>query len=288
MYHCIVNPAAGRGGAERNVPAVEALMHEMGADVAVNITDNRHGAFSFAAAAREAASEGIIVIGGDGTLQEAVSGLLSEHDKCDIPVGLIACGSGNDWQRTMGVKNCLDAVKHKKIRSIDAIKVNRQACINISNIGLDAIIVRNANPLKKIFGTKSYIISAVVSIFRHQNIRLKFKIDGKEHDGRFTLVAVCNGQYYGGGMRMTPSAEPDDGQITLCLVSEMSRLRALTLFPLVLLEKHTNIKEIRYINCENVIIKTDGSQTLCIDGNLYEVSEDINYKILPGALKIFG
>ena len=87
---------------------------------------------------------------------------------------------------------------------------------------------------------------------------------------------------------MTPSAVIDDGKITLCMVNETSRLRTFAMFPLMLLEKHTNINEIQYINCENVVIKPKGTQTLCIDGNLYEVSEAVNYKILPKALKIFG
>ena len=139
------------------------------------------------------------------------------------------------------------------------------------------------------FGKKAYVVSAIISIFSHKNTPFTILVDGKELiEGMFTLVTVCNGQYYGGNMRIAPSAEINDGLITLCLVSAMGRLKAFTLFPIMLLEKHTRLKAIKYIECKRVTLMPEDSTTLCMDGNLYKRSEPLDFKILPRAIRIFA
>jgi len=236
-------------------------------------------------------SQGIICLGGDGTLQEVVSGMLNGQDKCNTPLCVIPCGSGNDWQRSVNIgktpEACLQALLNGKTRAIDAIRANDSANINIANIGLDVEIVKRAQPLKKIFGTKSYTISALISIVLHKNKPLTIHIDGEEYsNGNFTLVAICNGQYYGGNMRIAPSAVIDDGKITLCVISALSRLQCLTLFPLVLLQQHTNLKAIKYIDCKKVTIAAKNQQSLSLDGNVYELEGALNFEILPKAIQI--
>ena len=292
MYHCIVNPAAGRGSGRRLIPVIKSFMKNHGKEIEIKETVNPMDAAKWAKEACAAGSRSIIGVGGDGTLQEIVTGMLDGHDKCDTPLGVISCGSGDDWRRSFGqeagAEACLAAVLGGKTKVVDAIRANDMVCLNISNMGLDVRIVRNAQPLKKFFGKSSYVISAVISILKHKNVRLVVDIgDGKVIEGDFTLAAICNGQYYGGGMRITPPAKMDDGLITLCLVSAMSRLRVLTLFPVMLAEKHTKLKAIRYIECKQITLTPLSPQTLCIDGNLYECEGSLDFKILPEALRIF-
>ena len=267
-------------------------MKSHGREIVIKETIDVMDAVKWAKEACAANSQGIIGVGGDGTLQEIVTGMLDGCDKCDTPLGVISCGSGDDWRRSFGqrvsVEACLAGVLEGKTRVVDAIRANGMACLNISNMGLDEKIVRNALPLKKIFGKSSYVISALISILRHKNIRLVVDIeDGKIIEGDFTLVAICNGQYYGGGMRITPPAQIDDGLITLCLVSAMSRLKVFTLFPVMLAEKHTKLNAIQYIECKQITLTPQDSQTLCIDGNLYEWDGPLDFKILPEAIRIF-
>jgi len=292
VYHCIVNPAAGRGRGRELIPVIESFMKHHGKVIEIKETVNAMDAAKWAKAACEAGSQSIIGVGGDGTLQEIVTGMLDGRDKCDTPLGIVSCGSGDDWRRSFGqkadVEACLSAVLNGKIKTVDAIRANDMACLNISNIGLDAGIVRNAQPLKRIFGKSAYVVSAIISIFKHKNICLAIDTgDGKTIEGDFTLVAICNGQYYGGGMRITPPAKMDDGLITVCLVDAMSRLKALTLFPIMLAEKHTKLKAIRYIECKQITVAPQGPQTLCIDGNLYGCEGPLDFNILPKAIRIF-
>jgi len=206
-------------------------------------------------------------------------------------LGVISCGSGNDWQRTLGHRNdaeaCLNALISGNVRPIDIIRVNGMACVNIGNMGLDARIVQNAAKFKKFFGKNAYTVSAVISILEHKNISIKLQIDdGPVVDMGITLAAVCNGQYYGGNMRITPSAKIDDGLITLCLVKAMKWYKLFPLFPIMLLEKHTGLKVIQYIECKKVAITTETSFTLCLDGNLFPDTKKAEFEILPGALTV--
>ena len=289
MYHCIVNPAAGRGNGQSLIPVIDAFMRDRGIDIDIKIPSHSSDAAKLAKEACTAGSQGIIGVGGDGTIQNIVTGMLDNKDRCDTPLGVISCGSGNDWIRSFGKKysaiDCLNALLTGKIQAIDVIRVNNMVCINIANMGLDARIVRNAKPLKKVFGKSAYAISALISIFRHKNIPLTLHIDEKEKlEGKFTLAAACNGQYYGGGMRIAPSAVVNDGSITLCLVSAINTLKALILFPVMLLERHTHLKAVRYIECQKITLIPQGVQTLCLDGNLYECSGQLDFKILPKAI----
>ena len=269
-------------------------MESCGKELIIKETKKAMDAANFAKEGLQ--SQGIISVGGDGTLQEVVSGMLDGQDKCDTPLCAISCGSGNDWQRSLNSSQTLEAriqsIIAGKTRAIDAIRANNMglglASINIANIGLDVEIVKRAQPLKKIFGKNSYVVSALISIAKHKNHSLTVFIDDKEAiNGDFTLVAICNGQYYGGNMRITPSAIIDDGKITLCLVKGLSRSKILMLFPLMLLEKHTKLKDIEYIECKKVTIISNNRQSLSLDGNIYEIDKPLNFEILPNAIQIF-
>ena len=296
MYHCIVNPDAGRRSGKEWAYTVKSFMNEHGKDVAIKEAQSAAEASQWVHQACLADSEGIIAVGGDGTVQAIVTGMLQNVKKCETPLGIISCGSGNDLVRSFGYwpkneKGFLPQIIKGKQRTIDAIRVNDKACLNIANIGLDVRIVRNSLKYKQFLGKRAYLASAFVSIALHENIHLRIQIydEGRESEieGPFTLAAICNGQYYGGGMRITPPAQIDDGHITLCLVSALSRAKVLVLFPAMLLERHTNLKAVRFIQCQRCIITPQEGETLCIDGNLIECAAPLEFELLPGAIKVF-
>jgi len=291
MYYCIVNPVAGRGEARDIVPLIETFMLENNLDFTIKITSAEFEAVEFAKEAVACKSEAILGVGGDGTLQEIVTGMLATGDSCQVPLSIIPCGSGDDFTRTVFKKShktidSLQALLSGRVKHIDAIRANDLVCLNIANIGLDAQIVYNAQGLKKKFVQNAYLIAATISIFRHKNIDLEVFADDTKISGKFTLAAVCNARYYGGGFEIAPMAKIDDGSITLCLVDAMPGIKALFLFPIIMLKRHTNLKVVRYIDCSQVSLKIYNTQTFSIDGNLYQYDK-INFKILPKAIQIF-
>ncbi|MCL1987202.1 MAG: diacylglycerol kinase family lipid kinase [Firmicutes bacterium] len=295
MYHCIINPVAGRGTAPKIADEIKKFMTAKNLNIDIIITEKNTVATELAKTICKNGSKGIICVGGDGTLQEVVTGMLADKNKCNIPLGIISRGSGNDFKRSLkpligktdNFLDCLQAMTTQNYVAVDAIKSDNQVFLNIANCGIDAAIVKNALPFKKILGKNAYLLAAFVSIAQHKNIKLSVNIDENTNiEGKFTLAAICNGSYYGGGIRVAPQAILTDGKIILCLVNEMSKIRALTLFPVMLLEKHVNLKEVTYFECKKVSIIPQNPQKLCVDGNLYDWQNKVNFEILPKAILV--
>ncbi|MCL2709181.1 MAG: hypothetical protein FWF03_08720, partial [Defluviitaleaceae bacterium] len=255
----------------------------------------------FAKQACEAGAGAVIGVGGDGTLQEIVTGMRLAYPDGRIraKLGVFPYGSGNDFALTYGggvkfkkanrIEAGIENIIADRTREIDLIDVNcgEMTCLNIANVGLDARIVENAAALKQKFGSRAYLAAAYKSISRHENVEMEIIADGETLEGPFTLAAACNGRYYGGGLRISPGADLSDGLITLCTVSGMSRRKAMLLFPSVLFGLHGKLKEVKYFPCEKVSFNVKGGETLCVDGNLYKRGGALSFSILPGALRAF-
>ncbi|MCL1842300.1 MAG: hypothetical protein FWF79_00635 [Defluviitaleaceae bacterium] len=300
MFHIIVNPIAGRGKTLQSLPLLTKLFDRNGVKYTTHITTCVADGYEKAKHLCKNAS-GIIGIGGDGTFQEIATGMVdafSEENggqrKIPVPLGIFPGGSGNDFIMTLAgspgfeAANFFEIIKRGKTRTVDAITVNGMVYLNIGNVGLDARIVRNAAVLKQKYGRQAYLAAVYKSIARHKNLPLKIEVNGQVLDKPYTLVAVCNGQYYGGGMRIAPGAKLDDGKITLCLIEGMSRAKTMVLFPSLMFAKHVKLKPVKFVECENVaIILPSGEETLCLDGNLYPCRGRLEFKVLPGILDVF-
>jgi YegS/Rv2252/BmrU family lipid kinase len=301
MHHIIVNPIAGKGRSMAVLPKLTQFFKANGIPFEWVQTNAPMDAYTQAQAICQQGSDGIIGVGGDGTIQEIVAGMAAVFkDTIPIPLGIMACGSGNDFmfsvmgekranirQIEKNIKSLSNGILNKETRRVDLIKAGDRAYINIANIGLDARIVKNAINYKKRFGGYAYYAAVYKSIAEHKNLKLSVEVNGELIEDTFTLIAVCNGQYYGGGMRIAPPAKIDDGKITLCLINGMSRLKAMALFPSILLEKHTSLSVVRFIHCSTCTLHWQGEETLCMDGNLYPLKGPVVFEIKPGALNLF-
>ncbi|MCL2377996.1 MAG: hypothetical protein FWC77_02615 [Defluviitaleaceae bacterium] len=332
MFHIIVNPIAGKGRTLEKLPLLTRLFDAHKLQYEVLITQAIMDAYHKAKAAYLTGSSGIIGIGGDGTIQEIAAGMYAAAPEgIAVPLGIFPGGSGNDFVMTLAggkaqalarykgknteasVEDFFTAVRTNRTTGVDLITANGMAFLNIGNIGLDARVVRNAVALKQRYGRYAYVAAVYKSIARHTNMPLNIEIDGKIHTGDYTLVAVCNGQYYGGGLHICPDAKLADGKITLCLAKAMSRPKTMTIFPYLVAGQHHRLRAVSFVECEEVCINlAKGAESLSLDGNLYEVTGQsgggfteeerrflsphklpgaekgqMRFKIMPSAIRIF-
>jgi len=331
MYHIIVNPIAGKGRTLDKLPLLTRLFDNHKLQYEVLKTECVMDAYEKAKAVC-AGSSGIIGIGGDGTIQEIAAGMAdASGGNITVPLGIFPGGSGNDFVMTLAggkkqalaryknknvqasIDNFFTAVRENRTTAVDLITANGMAFLNIGNVGLDARVVRNAVALKHRYGRYAYVAAVYKSIAKHTNMPLVVEVDGGKLEGEYTLVAVCNGQYYGGGLHISPQASLSDGKITLCLVKAMSRPKTMTIFPYLIAGQHHRLKTVSYVTCEEVCLtlKT-GVESLSLDGNLYEVmgqgggsfteeerrylspyklpgaeKGEMRFKIIPKAINIF-
>ena len=332
MYHIIVNPIAGKGRTLNKLPLLSRLFDAHKLKHEVQITESVMDAYEKARAICTGQSDGIIGIGGDGTIQEIVAGMADAFDgEIPIPLGIFPGGSGNDFVMTLAggkaqalaryiqknedasAEDFFTAITTNRTACVDLIKANGMAFLNIGNVGLDARVVRNAIALKQRYGRYAYLAAVYKSIARHTNMPLTVEIDGQVRTGEYTLVAACNGQYYGGGLHICPAARLDDGKITLCLVEAMSRPKTMVIFPSLVMGQHQRLKAISFLQCEEVRITLNaGTESLSLDGNLHEIighggsgfppeekrflapsklpgadKGEMHFKIMPKAINIF-
>jgi len=229
----------------------------------------------------------IYSVGGDGTFLEAVNGVKDTG----APVCFLPMGSGNDFIRSVSTANDFDSVlkglENPTRKVLDLGLIDGGCFANIASVGFDAEIVKNAQKFKDIPVLRkfSYILSIFYTLFTYKGIPLKMTVDGKVIEGDFLLVAVANGQYYGGGIKIAPTAVVDDGLFDVIYAPAMSRLEVLTILPGLLNGSHLNHKKVVRIQAKNVTIESDTEFLRNTDGDLKPTTRtDISIK--PNGLTI--
>ena len=180
--------------------------------------------------AREACEEGaqlrIYACGGDGTLNEVVSGIAG-FDNAAVTV--YSGGSGNDFVKLFDEPKAffdLNRLMDADEATFDLIKCNDLYSLNICSVGLDARIGTDVSRYKRLpllHGFRAYVASTVVNVVKGIAEHYVIEVDGERIDGEHTFVCVCNGRYYGGGFNPIPEADPSDGKLDVLLVQKVTR-----------------------------------------------------------------
>jgi len=297
----IANPTAGAGKAGAAIPIVEKKMQSLGINHAI-INTGGPGDIEKVAAKVEQATEGaapsaIVCVGGDGTVQE-YAGLALKYGS---PYGVIPCGTANDLLYSLpGTGMRFNSFEEKinfyasklsdmPVTSIDAVSINGSCYfLNIGGTGMDINVLIDALPLKKYFSGGAYFISMIKNAVTYKDEEMTLTIDGKAESGTYLLLAICNGAYYGGHLKVAPPAVPNDGLLTMCVIKKMPRIKRVAVFPLVKPGLHSKLKEVSYINCESVILEYEGKKTINLDGNLQEFESPLKFEVMKGAIKFIN
>ncbi|HEV2113391.1 MAG TPA: diacylglycerol kinase family protein, partial [Terriglobales bacterium] len=226
--------------------------------------------------------DALLIFGGDGTVHHQL-GFLAPRK---IPFLVVPTGSGNDFAVCVGVQshakalhlwrsflNGAQAIRELDLGVIKCQESERYFC-NVAGIGLDASANRMANSWPRwLRGNGGYILAALGAMCSEQAQKIEAATASAAqgewkswlHESA-TLVAIGNTQSYGGGMRITPRAQPDDSLLDVCFVRECSALRLLQLFPSVFKGGHLERAEIAYMQAERVRITTPQPMDIYADG----------------------
>ena len=290
----ILNPTANRGNMERHRVLIRSRLQSTPQGEYRETT--RQGEAQELAAQAAKDDRHIIIVGGDGSVHEAVNGILSTGRR--VPLGIVAAGSGNDyaWNTLKLPRDPAAAIERAfsgHLVDSDAGIVNGKYFVNSFSIGLDADIAAAAGQLKKIpfmSGSRLYYTSTLKQLFFGYSRCpwLKFTLDGEEQANgstfkRYVLMAVTNGPTYGAGFRINPKADYSDGLLDICTINYTPLLRALKLLPLVQKGEHEILPEVTFFRARSLHIESQKPVNIQMDG---EISNSTTYtaKILPGAL----
>ena len=240
----VVNPRSGGFALGRTFGAMRDTIERALGPVEVAMTERQgHGADL----AREGAVAGhplVIAVGGDGTFHEVANGLMAARGgdygtKADeTRIGLIAQGTGGDFRKTLGLEHrldkYLDALKSGRERKLDVGKFSGGGktdhyFVNILSAGMGGLVDRYvAEASRMLGGTAAYFGASVKALLnaRLGNVRCTVTNDGKTetHQIRSYMIAICNGRFFGSGMKVAPMAEVDDGTFEVVALGATSKL----------------------------------------------------------------
>lgn len=285
----IINPIAGKGKAEEVIPIINEVMEKSKKKYKIVKTKKPKDAINISISGIKEGFSTIVAIGGDGTINEVASGLVMLGKGT---LGIIPAGTGNDLARTLNIpfnpREALNVILNNKISAIDIGFANEKFFINLASVGFDSEIVKNTEAIKKVIkGKFAYTIGLLKTLLTYKGKKLKIKIDNKELERDILLLAVGNGKYYGGGMKICPMASMDDGLFHVCIIKNISKLKLFFLFPLVFKGKHLKFKKYVEIHkTKNVEIISLDRAYLNVDGEIYDFKVNSKFSILKRGLNV--
>jgi len=240
----IVNPAAGGGTARQAVPSIERMLREQNVAFDLVYTERPWHA---AELARQAVSNGyeiVVAVGGDGTSNEVLNGLMQAKQAAEgtAAMGVLCVGRGNDFAFGAGIPHTLEAgcraLSEDHRRTVDVGRVAGESLPeerffgNGVGIGFDTVVGLEAAKLKRLRGFPGYLVAALKTIFLYYHApRTLIEYGERTIDQKSLMVSIMNGRRMGGGFMMTPTSRIDDGRFDLCIAKQVSRLGIFALIP---------------------------------------------------------
>ncbi|NQT01108.1 MAG: diacylglycerol kinase family lipid kinase [Planctomycetes bacterium] len=233
----------------------------------------------------------IVVLGGDGTLNEVINGVLATGCRHIPRIGIIPSGSSNDFSKSLGIPQQLHkacrTIINGKTKYVDIGQAGRHFFCMASSIGLFAAVCAESYRMKGLSGCLRYI-AAALCVIRKMNSgwEMNIKTDGRMFRGTYGVLLVSNTPRYG-GLTFIPEARPDDGLLD-CLIIEMpKKLEALGFIPLTLRKALTSHKKVTLFRAKSLSVSLTPSAPLSNDGEVYpNLFGSVDYKILPQKLQI--
>jgi len=297
----IVNPIAEAGAVGKRWPLIREFLLAQGASFDAVLTEGIGHATELAQLALEEGHETIVVVGGDGTLNEVVNGLFFEgRIPPNVSIGVIPGGTGADFVRTLGISHdyeeacrCLLEGETRPIDIGEIVCVRegkevRRYFINVAGLGFDGEVAERVNRYawKWLGGTIPYLTGLLVTLITYKNKSIEISFDGEEMRGKATSVIACNCRYFGGGMKIAPNASPDDGFFDLVVIGDLGKMEFLANVPKVYKGTHlTHPKVYEYRGIKEVRVESKERMLLQADGELIGESP-ASFRIIHRALRV--
>ncbi|GAH47009.1 unnamed protein product [marine sediment metagenome] len=292
----IINLTAGGGKPRSHLKTIFKYLKENGFNFKVSYTSHHGEATELAQKAADKGVDLIISVGGDGTVNEIVNGIM--QSKNDPILGIIPLGWANDFIKSVNippdVTQACKILVQGKTKKIDVGVINKKIYFaNICGVGFDAEVAQYANQIKnrhpnwRILSAFIYIFATIKKLLSpFRCYKVKIKIDQQEIQTKILFIAISNGKIYGGRFKITPEAILDDGLLDICLVEEMGRFKYLSIIPKVFKGTHGGIKGISFYKAKEIIVQSSELILAQVSGEVIEGQKKFTITLQPKSLKL--
>jgi YegS/Rv2252/BmrU family lipid kinase len=290
----LVNPASANGSTAKRWPRLHARAKELGLH-GDQLLSERPGHLT--ELAREAASDGrlIVVVGGDGTLNEVVNGIAGTNAE----VAVLPNGTGQDFGRTHDIPTRFDEAVAVALNGVaKEVDLGRASFIapdgaratrvfaNVGSAGMSGAVAARANSGSKALGGRTtFYYSLVREFLAWENTDVTVSFDGGHRRGPMHDVIVANGRWHGGGMKLAPDAHPADGEFDIVLIGDVGKLDFVTTSPKLYKGGHVGHHKVEVVRSSHVEIDATDPIPLELDGEVAGTTP-AHFEIVPKALRL--
>ncbi len=289
MLDFIINPVAGGKKGKKianTVEKIKAHLKKRAIDFSMHFTHRKGGAKELTEEVIKNGAEIVVVVGGDGTLHEAINGF-SSFDK--VAMGIIPCGTGNDFASALGlpfdVEKALDLIIDGEAKYTDFMQMPTVRGLNVIGTGIDVDVLRRYAKKKK-KNKLAYTTSLIKTLFNFDYIKFKSDVDGEKEEYTSFIACIANGYRYGGGLEVCPPADPTDGALDFVAVDQIKGLKIINAFLKLKKGKLLTLKQAHHKTAKRIEIFPEGEYTVNVDGELYD---DIPFvvEIVSNTLRVY-
>lgn len=302
----VVNPNAANGEAGQRWPEIQEMLTQLWGAFEVRLTDAPGAATRLARRALEEGFDLVISLGGDGTHNEVINGFFEEDGAPVNPeaaLGILPFGTGGDFRRTLGLSGDLreaaERIAYGQVRPCDVGVLDfvgheggarRRYFLNIASFGISGLVDQKVNATSKALGgTASFLLGTVQALREYEPQRIHMIVDDKI-DMQLSIqnVAVANGRYFGGGMKVAPYARIDDGLFDVAIIRDMPWTELIKGGLRLYEGRHFEAAQVSHVQARKIYAESmdEGEPVLLdIDGEA-PGRLPACFEVLPGALKL--
>lgn len=281
----ILNPISGHGIGLKVLPQIEAGLRQLGFEPEVHTTQQQGDARNIAATAPDDCPY-IVTLGGDGTLNEVLNGVVPRN----ITIAVFPTGTGNVFCKEIGLRSNVDfflsLFKNGVVRAFDVGRADGRTFISVSGAGFNAEVVRRMHRARRgNMRMYEYVIPMLESYFKYTFPTIRIEVDGELVLEDALLVEVGNTASYGGPMQFTIHARPDDGYLDVCAFRKTKRIKLFKHLVGLMTRLHLHYSDVAYFRGKTVRLSSNGTVPTHVDGDENGNLPTI-YTVMPLAVKV--
>lgn len=298
----IVNPISGIGKQKKIEQLVDDNLDHTLFDHEIVYTEHIHHGKELATQALQGSYDAIVAVGGDGSVNDVITGLMSPKcingDKSnnvkpvsvDHPtLGIIPCGSGNGLARNLKIPlnpaHAIQSLNRYNEALIDIIKLNDRVVASIAGIGFDARVARRMK-LAKVRGLQAYAKIIISDYTSYKEHTFRLNIDGREIERKAWFISFANSNQFGFNTAIAPQAKLDDGLIDVCIVDRIPLIHLPFTAPLLYLNHFELSQHVEMFKAHEVVVYNNEEHWVNVDGEGEELGKELHFTNIPKSLKI--
>ncbi len=284
-YKAVINPAAGAGRGLRVWRRLEAAFGLAQIDCRPHYSRSPEHSRLLAQSAAAEGYDAVVAVGGDGTINDAAAGTIGTG----LPLAVVPAGTGNAYAHSLGQSAATDAVCRSllngQVRRLDVGQAGERIFVNMAGIGFDADVLQAFKRRRIVRGIPGYLLAGLQTMPEYRPPQVTLSTPAGTVSAQATVVAICNGPYYGGKLFMAPQADMTDGLLDICILDNLTRAEYFAIWYQLFSGRHVRHPKVKMLRAATITLESDRPVRYHCDGDLTGVTPCV-IRVRPQALKV--